>query len=196
MFGKVKHRRRVGQFDQGGSCDRVLFDFGVGVRQWPRSMVDLAAVDLALLRRIKAIAFGEEVFEGRFVAEEDRCDGPVSGLKIGVCAMALGRITNGSVFFARTHGSVEIGEMVESAGRPHCGKVRRIEAEEVDSRLVPITDISAHVQFRKTRETWNRRDATGANAAHPEGDDAHPALSIEAVQTKLLGNEGSEYGRW
>lgn len=79
--------------------------------------------------------------------------------------------------------------MVENSPGPDCGKIRRVEGEEVDSRLAAVGHLGTHVQLGKARKSGQRWDVTRAYAALPERYHANPALIVEAVNRELGRNE-------
>src|SRR6185437_3029853 len=122
-FGKMQKRRGRWERDVGGIGDCVAFEFPFCVLQWPGQMVNLAAVDVVLVRRVEAETRGEEVFDCSFLADADRTDGAIQAAEFSRCIMPL-RGVKDEVFTLRGfHGRMEIWQMVDGARGPNCQQI-------------------------------------------------------------------------
>src|SRR5258708_13152607 len=84
---------------------------------------------------------------------------------------------------------MKIRQVVERASGPDCGKIGRVETEEIHARLAAEGYIGAHVKLGEAREPRERRQPTSANTAHVKGRNADPALTIKGVESKLFRDE-------
>src|SRR5437762_4229296 len=87
---------------------------------------------------------------------------------------------------------MEIRQVIKRASPPHREVAGNIQAEKINSRLVSVRHVSSQVKFGETREPWHRRQPASPDTAHPERNDADPALSVEDVQNQLRRDKRSQ----
>src|ERR1041385_5906350 len=85
--------------------------------------------------------------------------------------------------------------MKEFARCPDGSMIGCIEAEEVNPGLATIGHVGAHVKFGETRKAGQRGNHPGANSAHPERNDADPALAIKKIERQLRRDERANLRR-
>src|SRR5690348_3217263 len=158
-------------------------------------MVDLAAIYLVLVGGVKAITSGEPVSERSFVRELNGGDGPIGGAKLSLAVAAFREIKNRTVSSRGLHCGVEIRQMKEFARCPYGGKVGGIEAEEVNAALASVGHVGSNIEFGETRKAGHGGTYAGANSAHPEGNDADPALAIKKIERQLRRDERANLRR-
>jgi hypothetical protein len=102
--------------------------------------MNLAANDSAArVGRVETIAFGKKVFESPTLWGKWGRRRSVSALQDrtwGATMRALAAVLNPSLLFHTAHLGAEIGQMKPSSGDRNGHRVRRIEAEKTDTRLV------------------------------------------------------------
>jgi len=158
-------------------------------------VVDVAAVQLGLMKGVQAVAFRQEVLERGLLANGP--DGTVGSTELGIQVLwrwrsrresghpfvLTGRVVvDHSSFVSGFHLRVEIREMVESAGSPDGRVTRGVEAEEIDAGFALVDDIRSNIQLGKAREAGNRRRPASADSAHAERNDSDPTFSVEGVE--------------
>lgn len=84
--------------------------------------------------------------------------------------------------------------MEERTGGPYRRQVGRIQTEEINPRLAAVNQVGAHVQFRKARDSGQRRQSATANPAHMKGYDSNPALAVENIKREFRGDERPYHG--
>src|SRR5579859_6434703 len=155
-------------------------------------MVDLAAIYLVLMVGVKAITCREPVGERSFVRELNGGDGPIGGAKPSLAVATFREIKNRTISSYGLHCGIEIGQMKEFARCPYGGKVGGIETEEVNARLASAGHVGANVEFGEPGKAGQRGNHAGTNSAHPEGNDADPALALESIERQPGRYQGAE----
>src|SRR5579859_1982001 len=158
-------------------------------------MVDLAAIHLVHMGGVKAITGREPVGEKSFVRELNGRDGPIGGAKLSVAVAAFREIKNPTLLSYQLHCGIKIRKMKEFPRCPYGGKVGCIEAEEVNPGLASVGHVGSNVEFGETRKAGQGGNHAGANSAHPEGNDADPALAIKKIERQLRRDERANLRR-
>src|SRR3989442_3727761 len=80
---------------------------------------------------------------------------------------------------------MKVGQMIERARGPNRGKIGGIQAEEEYARLPIVGYVRSDIEFRKARQSGQRRHGASANSTHVEGNDSDPTSAIERVEHEL-----------
>ena len=100
-----------------------------------------------------------------------------------------------SLSLLRSHSRVEIGQVIELAGRPDRRPVPRVKTEEVHAGPAGERYIGTHVQLRKAGKAGQRWQSTRTNAAHAKRDDPDPAVAIVSIEYELRWDKRAKCGR-
>src|SRR5712692_1077585 len=168
-----------------GSRHAIHLDFSFRVLQWPLPVMDFSAVHAPRVPRVEAVALGQPMLQAALVSRLNRPDGAIASPKFRARLIAAGFVGDPFAADLRRHASVKVRQTIESAGRPHGGKVRSVQAEEVNTGLAVERDIGADIQLRKAREPRQRRKAARVNAAHVKRDDSNPAATVKGIQGQV-----------
>ncbi len=168
------------------------------ITEWIRRMMNLTSQQPLRHRlRIKNVSLDQKVLEGswlclaggegavrgcRFqrradsstnVAPGTRCAWPESP------ALVMGHAISPIVYHLRP----EIGEMPIPAGKQHGQRLRRIKAEEPDSRIAPMKmNVRPHIDFAKVRDSRNRGRPPRSHPRHIKRHKSHPGVAFPGVE--------------
>src|SRR6185312_986899 len=79
---------------------------------------------------------------------------------------------------------VVVGEVKEPPRRPNRQRVRRVQAQEPDPRLILMLDVQADVQLREGRDPGQVRQRTSHDASHSEWDQPNPRGAFELLHSE------------
>src|ERR1700722_2029588 len=98
-------------------------------------------------------------------------------------------VRNPAVFFDQAHRRMEVGKMKPEPRRHHGCKIRRIQTEEPDARLIAVRHVGAHVELGERRKVRQCGSSAQAHSTHSERHNSQPRLAFKCVQRKSRRHE-------
>src|SRR6266403_1006271 len=154
--------------------------------------MNLAAVHAPLMHGVKAIAFRQPMLDGPAFAKPDRSDRTITPMKFGLPVATARRVADLLPRNFRRHVREKIWQVVKGTCGANGWHVGCVQTKKVHAWFVPESHISTNIELREAGEPWNGRESAGAYAAHPEGNDAHPALTVEPIERELGGDQSPD----
>ncbi len=149
--------------------------------------------------RVEGVALGQPRFERVRRGGEGRADraiapGEAGAPRAGMEPPAL--VLDPAVALADRHPCEEVRQMIPAPCQGDRDRVRRVEAVEVDTGSVAAWpgDVGADVELRECAEPRDgERLRAEADAAHAEGDNAHPRLSLVQIEFEPGGDGATKH---
>ena len=155
--------------------------------------MDLGTVNVVARHAVEAITLRKPMRKTPRLPEFDLTHGMIAPSEFGVSFAPSRTVRNFILTHLYTHFGFEIWQGVQPASGQDGERIRSVEAEEINSRLIGERDICAHVQFRKAGEPGQRRQATGVNVAHVEWGYRKPALALVGVKFQVARNQRTKH---
>src|SRR5689334_5374080 len=196
-FGELQNGLFLGQLDAVDCRHGIDFEFCFGRLERPRQVVDLNAMNDSRAHHVKAVALSDETLEIAFVLQYlagGAIARPQRSATWLLSAFAAISDLVGRPGF-NSHVRPEIRQPGSSPSPQHRQHAGSIQAEEIDTRSIPLlrsAHIGAYVQFRKHGSGRNRRQRTNAHTAHPEWNHANPRFSLKRIQFQIGWNKRTQ----